>query len=231
MTRRSLALALFPVGSTAGQTADRSTIRDEHGAKPAARPGTAAPDDAQHDLELLHRVQASDAAALDALLQKYWYPLVAYASRLLSSEDGAQDVVQDVFIRLWERRALLAPMSAVRPLLYRITRNIALNELRSRRVRERWLQASEADEPRRVPTPMQTMIARELQVTVERAIEALPPRRREAFLLARFHDMSHRQIAGVMGVSVQTVANQVSGALADLREALEPYLDRSGRDG
>lgn len=202
------------VGGAAPTTASR-----------AGAPTTVADEEAEYDLGVLRRVQAGDPEALDALLQKYWCPLVAYAARLLSSEDGAEDVAQEVFIRIWERRTALTPMTAVRPLLYRIARNVALNERRSREVRGRWLQADHGVGPQRTPTPLHATIVGELQVAISRAIDGLPPRRREAFTLARFHELSHRQIAEVMGVSPQTVANQISGALDDLRRALRAYLE------
>lgn len=179
---------------------------------------------------LLHRVRAADPAALDELLQKYWAPLMAYAARLLSAEGDAQDVVQEVFIRLWNRRALLVSTSAVRPLLYSIARNIAFNERRRRLVREQWVLASERTGLPGTPTPLQRTIEGELQSAMERAVGNLPPRRREAFVLVCLHDMSHREVADVMGISPQTVANQVSSAFAELRQALGLYLDEGRSD-
>jgi RNA polymerase sigma-70 factor (ECF subfamily) len=187
--------------------------------------------DGEHDVAILRRVRAADTSALDVLLREYWCPLVSYVARLLPSEDQAQDVVQEVFIRLWDGRAQLEVGQPMRPLLYRIARNLALNERRSERVRERWRRAGAVAPTPRVPTPLHSSILAELELAIERALEGLPARRREAFVLARFHEMSHRQIADVMGVSVQTVANQISGALADLRLALAPYLSAERSDG
>jgi RNA polymerase sigma-70 factor (ECF subfamily) len=214
-----------PVLTLLHSTPDASASDPTGAATPAAVGGHWGNDGAADDLSLLRRVHAGDAAALDALLREYWAPLLAYVARLLASEDRAQDVVQEVFIRVWEGRARLEVDGGVRPLLYRIARNLALNERRSDRVRDRWREAEAHDTADRVRTPLHTSIFDELERAVERALDALPPRRREAFVLARFHDMSHRQIASVMGVSAQTVANQISGALTDLRRALEPYVE------
>lgn len=177
------------------------------------------------DLDLLERLRASDATAFDELLQLYWRPLVTYAVRLLPVPHGAEDVAQEVFISLWERRASLVATTPLRPLLYRIAHNIALNRRRGWRVREEWRLAGPAEPHGGCETPLQAALDHELQSAVHGAIRALPPRRREAFVLARFHDMSYRQIATIMGVSTQTVANHICGALTELRHALAPYLE------
>lgn len=177
------------------------------------------------DLALLARLRGGDPAALDALLERYWRPLAAYAARLLDSDDAGQDVAQETFLRLWARREELAPASVLRALLYRIARNIALNERRAGAVRARWAER-EPDTlmPSDPGTPMHALIEHELEAAVTRAVDGLPPRRREAFVLMRFHGLSHRQIAEVMGLAPQTVANQIGAAVADLRRALGPFV-------
>lgn len=184
----------------------------------------------QRDLVLLERIRASDPAALDALLHLYWRPLVSYAARLLPEGEDAEDVAQEALIRIWERRTLLASTTALRPLLYRIARNIALNRKRGWQTRNGW--HARLGVARRSPntTPLQATIEHELQRAIDDAIRTLPPRRRDAFILARFHDMSYSQIAIVMGISQQTVANQISSALSDLRRALAPFLESRTRD-
>jgi RNA polymerase sigma-70 factor (ECF subfamily) len=158
-------------------------------------------------------------------LRLYWRPLVRYAARLLPDGDDAEDVAQESFVRLWERRNLLAPDTALRPFLYRIAHNIALNRQRSWRARNGWYSKLGGAWRSLLSTPLQATMDHELERAIEDAIQALPPRRRDAFILARFHDMSYSKIALIMGISPQTVANQISSALSDLRRALSPYLE------
>lgn len=87
------------------------------------------------DHELLAKLQHGDVDALDALIQRYWSPLVAYVTRLGSTSDAAEDIVQQTFARLWERRTTWRTTGSVRGLLYRIARNLAVSEHRAERAR------------------------------------------------------------------------------------------------
>jgi RNA polymerase sigma-70 factor (ECF subfamily) len=172
----------------------------------------------------MQRVAAGDGAALAALMQAHWESLVGYAGRLLRRQpDGAQDVAQETFVRLWESRADWRPTGPVRAYLFRIARNLALNQRRHLRVHEAarpYLVADDDDEPA-ATARMESM---ELSAAVADAVAQLPERRRQIFCLARFHHMSYGEIATIMDLSPQTVANQMSSALADLRRLLAPLL-------
>jgi RNA polymerase sigma-70 factor (ECF subfamily) len=180
------------------------------------------------DLELRARLRRGDERALARLLDQYWSPLLAYATRLLRSRDAAEDAVQEAFVRLWQHRESWDLEGSVRGLLYRVTRNAALDE-RKRRVTRRRL-AGQVNRPGATPPADLEVVATELEVMVARAIARLPPRRREIFLLARRDGLSYHQIAFVLDLSVQTVANHMSLALRDLRHAVAPHLDRPSRD-
>lgn len=177
--------------------------------------------------QLLHRIRLGDASALDGLLAVYWKPLVRYAYALLGSKDDAEDVVQDVFVELWNRRLNWRDIESIRPYLYRSTRNRALNERRRRKVRIAWFGANR-HEQRHPPTPAETLQTQELQRAVEAALASLSPRRREVFLLYTGHSLSYHEIGAIMGISYQTVANHMSAALRDLRRALAEYAGRAG---
>jgi len=168
-------------------------------------------------------IRTGDAAAFDAFIKRHWTALVWYVMSFLGSLDEAKDVVQEAFMRLWEQRRELRHGEAARAYVYQIARNVALNQRESRRVRD-GLAAIVAEGISTPPTPAQVTEETELQGIVEHAIAALPERRREAFVLAHLHQLSHREIADTMGISPQTVANQISAALADLRHALSSYI-------
>lgn len=176
------------------------------------------------DAELMHRLRGGDGTALDEALRRYWSPVVAYLLRICDAPDVAEDVAQRTFLRLWERRSSWRQSGSLRGLLYRVARNIAVSEYRSERARERAeaVNASYAVAP---PTPLALHESEELRHALDRAIEALPTRRREVFILRCIHELSYREIAEIMGISTQTVANQLSAALATLRDTLSPLLD------
>lgn len=177
---------------------------------------------------LMRRLHAGDVAALDEVLQEYWHPLVSYAAGILSDRDDAEDVVQEVMLRVWRRRGEWTPTSHLRAFLYRLTRNQALNARSSRKAaRERWRTAEEREPREGVPTPLEVTEGWILWERVEAVLEALPPRRREVFILARYHGHSYREIAEVLDVAPQTVANHMTAALEDLRNAIRPAADPS----
>lgn len=175
------------------------------------------------ELALMRRLRTGDASALEPLLFRYWDPLVRYATRIVSSVDIGEDVVQDAFARLWANRRRWKPTGSPRAFLYRIVRNLALKERRRERVRERGAPLVAPNVPG-ARTPFEITAQHEFQVALQRAISELPPRRREAFVLSRYHDLSLGEVAEIMGLARQTVANHVSLAVADLRRALRPFL-------
>ena len=179
---------------------------------------------ARLDRSLMERVHSSDRSALDEILQRHWAPLVAYAERLLPSRDDAEDVVQETLLRVWRTRAEWKPTGHLRSFLYRITRNLAISERRRSRVRDRYRREGE-QLPKGVETPLQLMERDDIRVAIARALEAVPPRRREVFVLGWYHGYSYREIAEIMDISAQTVANHMSAALDDLRGLLRPHLD------
>lgn len=181
----------------------------------------------EDDRYLMERMATGDPTALDEALQRYWRPLLRFAAVRLDDSGTAEDVVQDTFLALWERRARWRPSDSLRPLLYRILRNRILDSRRSDRVRTRRLRRFRRQETGALVTPFENAEADELTVAMSYAIDSLPPRRREVFLLARHENLSYRQISEVMGISEQTVANHMSAAMGDLRRTLEPYLDES----
>ncbi len=171
------------------------------------------------DRQLLERVRAGDDGALNALLELYWAPLVAYSARLLGSWDAAEDAAQDTFVRLWQRRGEWERSGSVRALLFRITRNLSLDEKKRRDRHTAW--SIKKLRPRSpVATPLELLERSELERDFDRAVQSLPERRREIFLHARVNGLSNREIAEVMGIATQTVANQLTAALATLRDAL-----------
>lgn len=172
------------------------------------------------------QIRDGNRAAFGTLLGRYWSPLVSFAEAFVDTRETAKDVVQDVFIRVWWRRDSWIANGSVRGFLYRITRNVALNARRDRAAEHARRERAGSDQVSAgdVPGPHEMLEASLLREEVEAAIAALPERRRQVFVLARFHQLSHREIAEAMGISTQTVANQMSAAVSELRRALAHHL-------
>jgi RNA polymerase sigma-70 factor (ECF subfamily) len=194
-------------------------------ATPARATAPAHPVHAEDECALAARLMAGEVSAFAELLDAWWAPLVAYAAQMLGAQDAAEDAVQETFVRVWENHARLNPTRSLRGYLYRLTRNLVIDEVRKGQTRVDRVAFVEAQTPT-TPTPAQVVEADELAAAAGRAIERLAERRREVFILAHFHDLSYRQIADVLGITPRTVANHMTLALRELRAALQPFLDR-----
>ena len=176
------------------------------------------------DEELLVRLQRDDTEALELALRQHWTLVVDYINRLTGSEDAAEDVAQRAFCQLWDRRAQWRTTGSVRALLCRIARNYAVSEHRRQRADERSAETF-AELTRPVPPPRDRIETEQLRSALDREIALLPERRREILVLRCVHDLSYKEIADVMNITQQTVANQLSSALATLRVSLRDLLD------
>lgn len=164
-----------------------------------------------------------EADALGELLHSHWYPLVAYVSRLLGDTAAAEDVVQHAFVRIWERGHAVPPGDEARPFLYRVVRNLAANEWRRQQTQQSWME-QEVSLGSSITMPVQRVEEAELAAALTAAVERLPGRRREIFVLSRYHALTNGEIADVLSIAPQTVANQLVSALRELRTTLAPHL-------
>ena len=179
------------------------------------------------DNALLQRIRGGDEAALDQLMHRHWSALHGYLDRLLLNADLAEDLVQETFVRIWLHRESWQVEGSVRALIFQIGRRLALDE--RKRLSRRLARLAGMERNAGVTAaPSEVLEHQELEEAVNRAVASLPARRRVAFLMARWEGLSHREIADALGISTQTVANQLTTALATLRTALRPFVDRAG---
>ena len=165
------------------------------------------------------RIKASDHGAFKVLFYRYYEPLFRFVARRLPASEAPQDVVQDVFARLWQRRAAIKEDQPLKAYLYRIANNLLIDHYRKLQVRQAYV----AQHPETTPTivPVEHV---DLEAHVMIAIEQLPDALREAFVLSRFEELTYREIAALLGVSVKTVESRMSKALKQLRALLQHTL-------
>ena len=149
------------------------------------------------------------------------------ANRVLHDPGVAEELSQDVFLELWRRRESLAPDSSVAGYLMQAVRNRSLNHLRHLQVQQKSAVYVEALSEPTEYADADTQ-AGELQDAIRSAIDALPPRTREVFLMSRERDLRYSEIAEQLGVTVKAVEANMSRALRQLRERLSPFLPGAG---
>lgn len=171
-------------------------------------------------------VVRGDFKAFEALFRAYAEDLCAFAETITRHGEVAEDIVQDLFVRLWAERSSWRPPARLRAYLYASVRNRAFDYCRHRHVAEAWAAETAREEARReaaAHTPLEDLCYQELTRQVQEAIDRLPEQRRTVFLLSRQHGLSYKEIAEVLGVSVRTVETQIRRSLLALREQLAAY--------
>lgn len=169
------------------------------------------------------RLRRSERLAFTEIFQAMHDPLYRYAWYVLRDEEAAYDVLQDVFLKLWQVRDRLDPALSLKALLYQMVRNTALNHVRSARRHAAESLDDMLYEPSTIPDPEATLDLTALAEQVQAWIEELPERRREAFLLSRYQGLSHHEIADIMQLTPKTVNNHIVLALQHLRSRLAVY--------
>ena len=183
---------------------------------------------AERSAALRERLRAGDRAAVEELFREHYAALVGFADGYVRSTAVAEEIVQDVFLNLWRGRERLAGEGTLRAYLFQAVRNRALNHLRHARHVARHAAAAPRDDA--VPALGDALLVEaELAAAARAAVDALPERCREVFLLSRAHDLSYAEIARALDISVKTVETQMGRALKAIRRALLPHLERRER--
>lgn len=157
---------------------------------------------------------------LEETFHMYYEGLHRYAFTMLNDSDMAKDVVQQVFVTLWEKKEALNITMSVKAYLYRAVYNSCVN----RQTREQKHQPISPDNEDQLPVkPAFLSDIRELRTAIEQAIASLPPQCRLVFLKSREEEKSYPVIARELDISVKTVEAQISKALRILRSALEKH--------
>jgi RNA polymerase sigma-70 factor, ECF subfamily len=177
---------------------------------------------------LQERIRAGDESAFDIVFRSHYAHLVRMAESVLRERALAEEVAQEVMLELWRRRETLQVEQTFRAYLLRSTRNRALNHVRHQRVVAREAAIAAIDPPS-APSVEDLMLGTELEQAVRDAIDELPEKCREVFLLSRDHGLKYAEIAVTLDISVKTVEKRIGQALAELRERLDQWLPVAGR--
>lgn len=177
-----------------------------------------------------NRLRMGDQSALQELFNAYYPQLVAFASRLLSENDVAEDVVQDVFLSIWRNRERTQfSKENISPYLFGAVRKGATSRLRHAQVEKRWetrVLRGESDTSITRPAAADEQARfNEIVSAARLVVDELPPRCRQAFLLRRQHGLSYAEIAQVMSIAPKTVEVQIGAALRTLRIRLARFYD------
>ena len=191
------------------------------------------------DIRLMLRVREDEPGAFEELVERYQHRLVGIMHHVIGQADEAEDLAQEVFLRVYRARKKYRPRAKFSTWLFTIANNLALNVLRGRQRRPVIpldMRDSGPLGPRpaeqlvhdRAKQPVQRMQQQELAAIVRQALEGLNERQRVAVVLNKFEDMNYAEIAEVMRLTTKAVKSLLSRARNNLREALKDYIYMEG---
>ena len=182
---------------------------------------------AHADLALMLRVKAGDRESFDEVVRAYRAPVIQYIQRIIRNQDAAEDLAQEVFLRVYRARASWVPKANFRSWLYTVATNLAFNWLRGQRTRHRCTPVQEArdsgkpiDMPDVRPSVQAVLIKAERASQVRAAVSSLPPKQRAAVIMHKYEELEYEQIAVVLGCSLQAVRSLLFRAYERLRGEL-----------
>jgi len=183
------------------------------------------------DLELMLKVKGGDAESFDILLRRYRMPLVSFLVRMVRDQALAEDLAQEVFLRVYQSRHRYQPEARFTTWLYRIATNLALNAIRDRKPVAAPIESEEGEResetarlPDGRPTAEQQMMESDRARIIREALGQLPENQRAAVILHKYQNVDYRQISKILGVSESAVKSLLFRAYESLRARLEPLL-------
>lgn len=172
------------------------------------------------DPELVDLLKSGDQLAFTELVKRYNRLLFIHAYKLLKDKENARDLVQDIFIAIWDNRENISAKTNFAGFLYTSIRNKVLNLIIHKKVEHKYLNSLKDFIEKGEANADYLARTRELQSIIEREVQFLPPKMREIFELSRYANLSHKQISEKLNLSEKTVKKQVNNALKILRVKL-----------
>ena len=174
----------------------------------------------------LHRIQFdNDETAFREFYKEHVFKLFQFAFAFVQSKELAEEIVNDVFLKLWQKRSKLDSIENINVYLYVAIRNTAANYLRQAASRKRMdLDRLTVSHFYLSPDPEQVMVTEELRKAIEHSINQLPPKCKLIFKLVKEDGLSSQEVAAILKLSYKTVNTQLTIALKKLEQTLQPSL-------
>jgi len=190
--------------------------------------------ESQSDAEIMLRVKTGDQSAFDFLVQKYRRPMVSFMYRMARNAAAAEDLAQEVFLRVYRSRETYEASAKFTTWLYRIATNLAVNHARDTRHERPEVQISldEPDEetgttfevPDASMNAEQQIVRRERMLAIRKKVESLPEQQRLAVIMHKYQQMDYKQIADVLKKSESATKSLLFRAYETLREQLKEFV-------
>ena len=166
-----------------------------------------------------------DARAYEATYKQLYKPLFIYALTMLNDEAKAEGIVQNVFLKLWEKKETIEIKTSLKAYLYKAVHNSSLNAIKHTQVKQQYeSHLAHTMKNEFAETPERNNALKQLEGRIRHALTELPEQCRTVFQMSRFEDLKYREIAERLSISEKTVENHMGKALKTLRVKLSDYL-------
>lgn len=180
-------------------------------------------DSSQNEIHLIRAFKSGDEKAFEQLFERHHKKLYGFLFKLLNSKQDAEEIVQDTFIKIWERRKDFIEGYAFESFLFKIAKNAFLN-LNRKKVNRRIVESDLALFNEKTSSNTEEYVVfHETNEIINTIIDGLPPRRKEIFILRRIEGLSRKEIAEKLKISVITVDSQLLKANKHLKDELKKY--------
>jgi RNA polymerase sigma-70 factor (ECF subfamily) len=176
------------------------------------------------------RIRQGDVDEYERLFRSCYKRLCIYAENIIGNRMDAEEIVCNLFVRIWEKREHLSVRGAMESYIVSAVHHEAINYLKHAEVEERYrekvhyqLKHLDLLNPEGVDTPLTDMLEKELYELIENAVQTLPKQCREVFVLHMMDGLSYEEVAVRLGVTVNTVRTQITRAMKKMRHALSPF--------
>jgi RNA polymerase sigma-70 factor (ECF subfamily) len=170
------------------------------------------------DMQLIGRLKADDEAALTMIYRRYWQSLFKAAYNILKDRQACEDIIQELFIKLWDCRAEVEISISLKAYLYASVRYGVYRQIRTGSVKSEIF--DDLIERLHTPATHNSIEHKELLLQISQVIDTLPEKCREVYKLSREECLSHKEIALQLNISTKTVENHLTKALRELRGSL-----------
>ena len=182
------------------------------------------------EAKIMIAVAGGDLAAFRTIVELHHKPLISFIVRYTGDRDSAEDIAQEVFLRVFKAAKDYKPQAKFRTWLFTIATNLCLNEIRSNKSSSKFVDLSDLHEQEysliapEAFSPQKAAENAELSAAVCKAIQSLPENQRLAILLRQYNEFSYEEISKIMGLSISAIESLLQRARQSLKKSLSPYL-------
>lgn len=173
---------------------------------------------------LIDRFKAGDQSAYEMIFRFYYPGLVLFAAQYVMYEEDAEEIVQDFFVRIWQKRDQVNQTGTLKPYFFTSIKNSSLNFLYKQKHQDKLIQKIVKISENNLLYQPDVFVMSDLQDAIRKAVNSLPPKCREVFILSRINGLKNEDIANKLNLSKRTVETHVSNGLKQLRIELKDYI-------